>query len=124
MKPPPPPRVPRPEEVPVRAAELLEARRRGQRVLVRMPVLMHVPGRPQPLRGVTLAVSATGAMLLSTDPLPVGTKLVVENPQSQRKAGASVTRASKVTSEGAIIPVEFAEPAPSFWNIFFPPAAS
>ena len=109
------------DEGPVRAATLLEERRRSQRVIVRMPVVLHVPGRPKEIAGITVAVSETGAMLLVPEPLASGTRLIVENPSSHKKVGASVTRAPQVSAGGVLVPVEFAEPAPAFWNIFFPP---
>ncbi len=117
-------RQPKADEGPVRAATLLEDRRRSQRVMVRMPVLLHLAGRAEPVRGMTVAVSETGAMLLMKEPLPLGAKVEVENPKSQKRANASVTRAPQVSNEGALVPVEFVEPSPSFWNIFFPPQGS
>lgn len=112
------------DEGPVRAATLLEERRRCQRVMVRMTAVLHVPGNSKEITALTVAVSENGAMLLLQEPLAVGTKLVVENPRTQKRAGASVTRTPQVTAEGALVPIEFAEPAPAFWQIFFPPAAS
>ena len=109
------------DEGPVRAASLLEDRRRSQRVMVRMPVVLHVTGRQKEIKCVTVAVSETGAMLMVYEPLPMGTQLIVENPSSQKKVGANVSRSPQVTAEGALVPVEFMEPAPNFWNIFFPP---
>ena len=112
------------EEGPVPAASLMEERRRSQRVMVRMPVVLHIPERSKDISAMTVAVSESGAMLVLREPLPSGTKLVVENPATQKRAGATVTRAPQSTAEGSLIPVEFAEPAPGFWNIFFPPSGS
>jgi hypothetical protein len=116
-----PVRQPKAEEGPVRAATLLEERRRSQRVMVRMPINLHLAGRNDPIRGVTIAVSETGAMLMLSEPLAMGTKLEVENVKSQKRAHASVTRAPQVNNEGTLVPIEFVEPSPAFWNIFFPP---
>jgi hypothetical protein len=108
-------------EKPLRAVPLKEERRRSQRVMVRMPVLLHVPGRTQVVRGVTLFVSEVGAMIVIPEPLAAGTKLALENPNSNKKVSASVTRSPQVTSEGALLPVEFSEKSPAFWDIVFPP---
>jgi PilZ domain len=101
-----------------------EERRRAQRVLLRMPVLVHVIGKAQPLEGHTHTVSASGAMLVIPEPLAEGTKVVVENPKTQSKVESRVVRPPQVAHEGALVPVEFTSPAPNFWGIFFPPAVN
>ena len=99
-----------------------EERRRAQRVLVRIPVLVHLPGRDKPIEGTTHTVSATGGMIILRQGLEAGTKLVLENPRTQQKVEASVVRPAQLNTEGSLIPVEFLAPAPRFWNIFFPPS--
>jgi hypothetical protein len=101
-----------------------EERRRAQRVLLRMPVLIHLPGKANPLNGFTHTVSASGAMIILPEGLPTGTKLSIENPKSQKKVDAHVVRPPQMNSEGSLIPIEFTTPCPQFWNIFFPPNAS
>src|SRR5271169_641256 len=51
-----------------------EERRRAQRVLVRIPVLVHLPGKANPLQGTTHTVSANGALIILPQGLPTGTK--------------------------------------------------
>ena len=99
-----------------------EERRRAQRVLLRMPVLIYLPGKTNPLNGVTHTVSASGAMIILPEGLPMGSKLAIENPKNQKKVDAHVVRPPQMNSEGSLIPIEFTVPAPQFWNIFFPPA--
>jgi hypothetical protein len=100
-----------------------EERRRAQRVLLRMPVVIHIAGKSQAtVNGITHTVSASGAMILVPDPLPEGTKLTIENPKTQMRVEAKVVRPPQFTGEGSLIPVEFSTPSPTFWNIFFPPA--
>jgi len=101
-----------------------EERRRAQRVLLRMPVLVHVIGKPEPLAGHTHTVSASGAMLVISEPLAEGTKVIVENPKTQLKVESRVVRPPQVAHEGALVPVEFTSPSPNFWGIFFPPAVN
>jgi hypothetical protein len=96
-----------------------EERRRSQRVLVRMPVIVHVAGKA--LQGNTHTVSAGGAMVILKEGLSEGTKVTVENPATKAKVEAKVVRPPQMNQEGSLVPVEFATPSPTFWNIFFPP---
>jgi hypothetical protein len=96
-----------------------EERRRSQRVLVRMPVIVHVAGKV--LQGNTHTVSAGGAMVILKEGLSEGTKVTVENPATKAKVEAKVVRPPQMNQEGSLVPVEFATPSPTFWNIFFPP---
>jgi hypothetical protein len=89
-----------------------------------MPVLIHLPGKANPLNGFTHTVSAGGAMIILPEGLPTGTKLSIENPKSQKKVEAHVVRPPQMNSEGSLVPIEFTVPSPNFWNIFFPPNAS
>jgi hypothetical protein len=101
-----------------------EERRRAQRVLLRMPVLLHLPGKTNPINGFTHTVSATGAMVILPEGLPTGTKLAIENPKTQKKVEAHVVRPPQMNPEGSLVPIEFTAPSPQFWNIFFPPVAN
>lgn len=98
-----------------------EERRRAQRVLLRMPVLVHIADNPKAIEGFTHTVSATGAMIILKEGIPQGTKFIVENPKTQQKVEVNVVRPPQMNQEGSLIPVEFLAPAPLFWNIVFPP---
>jgi hypothetical protein len=98
-----------------------EERRRAQRVLLRMPVLVHIANNPKPVEGVTHTVSASGAMIILKEGIPQGTKFTLENPKTQQKVEVNVVRPPQMNQEGSLIPIEFLAPAPQFWNIFFPP---
>jgi PilZ domain len=98
-----------------------EERRRAQRVLLRMPILVHLPNRPKPIEGFTHTVSASGAMIILAEGLSQGTKLSIENPKTQKKVEAHVVRPPQMNPEGSLVPIEFTAPSPQFWNIFFPP---
>jgi hypothetical protein len=60
-------------------------------------------------------------MVVIPEPLTEGTKVTIENPKTQAKVEAKVVRPPQITAEGSLVPVEFATPSPTFWNIFFPP---
>jgi hypothetical protein len=97
-----------------------EERRRAQRVLLRIAVVIHVAGKP-PIQGHTHTVSASGAMSVMTEPLAEGPKATIENTKTQNKVEAKVARPPQTTGEGSLVPVEFLTPSPTFWNVFFPP---
>jgi hypothetical protein len=101
-----------------------EERRRAQRVMLRMTVLVHVPGKPEALHAMTITVSETGGMIVMKDPLAMGAKLTVENPRTKKTVEAHVVRPPQTTAEGSQVPVEFTSPSPNFWGVFFPPAAN
>jgi len=101
-----------------------EERRRAQRVLLKMPVIVHIPGKTTPLHGFTHTVSASGAMIVLPEGIPMGTKLSVENPKTSKKVEAHVVRPPQLNADGSLVPIEFTTPFPQFWNIFFPPNAS
>ena len=98
-----------------------EERRRAQRVLLKMPVLVHVANNPKPIEGFTHTVSATGAMIILREGIAQGTKFILENPKTQQKVEVNVVRPPQMNQDGSLIPVEFLSPAPLFWNIVFPP---
>lgn len=101
-----------------------EERRRAQRVLLRMPVVAHIAGKPKPLDGFTHTVSANGAMVILPEGLPAGSKFTLENPKTNERVEVHVVRPPQINAEGSLVPVEFLSPSPKFWNIFFPPAVN
>ena len=121
----PSPNVKAPAASPVRPAlqrqPTAEERRRAQRVLLRMAILVHVAGKPEPMKGFTHTVSATGAMIILPEGFAQGTKFTIENPKSQQKVEVNVVRPGQMNQEGSLLPIEFLTPAPLFWNIVFPP---
>jgi len=98
-----------------------EERRRAQRVFLRMPVVVYIEGKANPIHGTTHTVSASGAMIILPQGLATGTKISVENPKTQKKVEAHVVRPPVMNAEGSLVPIEFTTPSPQFWNIFFPP---
>ncbi len=98
-----------------------EERRRAQRVLLRIRVMVQVEGKSDQVEGSTHTVSASGAMLIVPHGIAEGTKVTIENPKTQAKVEARVVRPPQMTHEGSQVPVEFTTPAPNFWGIFFPP---
>ncbi len=100
-----------------------EDRRRSQRVLIRMPVTLEfaADGKRITLNAATESVNDHGAMLLCPRSLAAETQLQVRNGQTQQQRLCRVVRAAIESGDGYLVPVEFADPAPGFWGISFPP---
>jgi hypothetical protein len=99
-----------------------EERRRAQRVLLRIRVVVQIVGKATSYEGHTHTVSASGGMLILPEGLPEGTMVTIENPKAQTKVEARAVRPPQMSHEGSLVPVEFTSPSPNFWGIFFPPA--
>jgi hypothetical protein len=87
-----------------------------------MPVLLHIPNKPEPVKAETHTVSQTGAMLLVREGFPEGAMLTIEHPQTQARVEVRIVRAAQLSQGGSLQPIEFVTPAPHFWGVFFPPA--
>lgn len=100
-----------------------EERRRSQRVVIRVPVTLHleIAGQAVTIRSETVAVNDHGTMLLCSRSLDAETRLDLENDRTRKRVQCRVTRTPRDTPEGFLVPVEFAAPAPGFWQISFPP---
>lgn len=101
-----------------------EEKRRSQRVIVRVPVTLLWTDKGQPIKinCHTVAVNIHGAMILGASALEENTKLEIVNQRTGDKIGCRVTRASRESAEGFLIPVEFVSASPNFWQITFPPS--
>lgn len=100
-----------------------EERRRSQRVIIRIPVTleMMVSGKKVTMRATTASVNDHGAMLVCTKNLPVDALFDLINDRTEQRQVCRVVRAPVDNQGGYLLPVEFAEPAPGFWHISFPP---
>lgn len=105
------------------ATAAMEERRRGQRVLLRVPAQLFVTtdGKEITLSVNTISVNHHGALLLCPQSIPQESQILLENCRTRDKIGCRVTRPVKETPDGFQIPIEFEKPAPNFWQIVFPP---
>jgi hypothetical protein len=114
------------KELSNRGAGLLpgEERRRSQRVIIRVPVTLLVTEKGQAMKisAHTVAVNIHGAMIVSPRSLDADTNLELVNGRTDEKVATRVTRATRESSEGFLIPLEFTSPSPNFWQITFPPS--
>ncbi len=101
-----------------------EDRRRSQRVLLRVPVQVHVTlqGKPSTHDVITLNVNAHGALVAMKQHLPTGTSVVLEHSATKQRMACKVVRPPSETPEGFHTALEFDSVAPDFWKIAFPPA--
>lgn len=103
---------------------LMQDRRRGQRVLLRVRAQIHVAlgGTASTLEATTLSVNPRGALVVVKQNLPPETRFVLEHNGTRERVPCKVVRPAKEMPEGFHTPVEFDEAAPDFWKIAFPPA--
>jgi hypothetical protein len=100
-----------------------EERRRSQRVIIRVPVMLEatMSGQKITSAAVTVAVNIHGAMVLCSRSFDAETKLEIRNERTADRTIVRVTRTPRESAEGFLIPLEFTEPSPNFWRISFPP---
>ena len=100
------------------------ARRRGQRVLLRVRASIHVAlqGKVTTFDVATLSVNPLGAIVVMKDSLPTETRLVLEHGGTRQRVACKVARPPRQMPEGFHVPLEFDPPAPDFWKIDFPSA--
>jgi len=100
-----------------------EERRRSQRVVLRVPVILKivVAGKAVTARAVTVSVNDQGAMLQCTRTFPAETTLELQNDRTNDKISCRVVRTPIENTDGYLIPIDVVAPSPSFWRISFPP---
>lgn len=91
------------------------ARRRSQRLLLQIPVVVLIPS---PKKGSlreetnTLAVNAHGALLILGAKVELGTRLIFQNPRSQEEQPCKVVYLGPTAGGKTQVGVEFEQPAP------------
>lgn len=103
---------------------LANNRRRSQRVLMKVPVVVSVQAGATPLTEEethTLAVSAHGALVAVSAPLYRGQRLRLSNPQTKDSLECVVAHIDRFPNEPVKVGVEFLLPNPTFWHVAFPP---
>ncbi len=103
---------------------LQQDRRRVQRVMLRVPVSIHIAlqGKETTLDATTMSVSNGGALVILNQSLPADSRLILEHGQTKERVACRVTRAPREMPDGSHVSVEFDSPAPNFWRIVFPPS--
>jgi hypothetical protein len=98
--------------------------RRTERVLLRVPVLVHLHAEndgSSSEESYTLVVNAHGALSSLAVTVQLGQKLVLENRVSREQEECSVVYVGDKQAGKAEVGIAFAHPAPHFWHVDFPP---
>jgi hypothetical protein len=99
------------------------AQRRSERVLLDIPIVVRgrSGNRAFQEETFTVTISAHGALLMLEADVALGQELVVMNPKNWDEREARVAYKGAVHAGLAQVAVEFAKPAPEFWQIDSPP---
>jgi hypothetical protein len=100
------------------------ARRRSQRVLVQVGVLIrgqNPQGTPFEEETETLAINAHGALILLQARVTSGSKVLMKHKRTEEEQECHVVFLGPVRSGKAEIGLEFSSPRPGFWRVAFPP---
>jgi hypothetical protein len=99
-------------------------RRRSQRVLLRLPVLVigrGPDGQHVSENAFTVNVSSRGALIQMSMRVEAGQKILCRNPDTLEEQFVRVIHISPAAEGKSEVGVEFLKPAPKFWRIAFPP---
>jgi hypothetical protein len=100
-------------------------RRRSQRVLLRMPILViGIDEKKQPLseHTHTSVVSAHGGLIHLTMKVRVGQLLIIRNPETSEEQSCRVSYVKPVQDGESEVGLDFITPVSNFWHVAFPPS--
>ena len=99
-------------------------RRRSQRVLLRLPILIVARGADNQHvseNAFTTNVSAHGALLHMSLRVQAGQKILLRNTETLEEQFVRVVHITPAAEGKSEVGVDFLKPAPKFWRISFPP---
>lgn len=102
----------------------LQNRRRSQRVLLQVAVLVRTEmpgGKRLQIQAFTLVVNAHGGLLESPLRMIADQQITLINPQTRMEADCKVVRVEGPSRELFTVAFEFHQRSPRFWPITFPP---
>lgn len=101
------------------------SRRRSQRVVLTMPVVVTTEGAPRDAyfeeQTHTLIVNLHGALIVLAGKVSKGQKLKMRNRATQEEQVCQVASLGSKVDGKTQVGVEFLKPSPDFWHISFPP---
>ena len=100
-------------------------RRRSERVMLHMPVMVLAENEERQQMRVeakTLVVNAHGGLMEMKEHLHVGQSFLLTNPATGSEMSCRVVRSDESGMDDFRIAFEFDRPAPKFWPVTFPPA--
>jgi hypothetical protein len=99
-------------------------RRRSQRVLLRLPILIIARGADNQHvseNAFTTNVSAHGALLLLSMRVALNQKILIRHIETLEEQFVRVVHVTPAAEGKSEVGVDFLKPAPKFWRISFPP---
>ena len=102
-----------------------ENRRRSERVILRMSVLVVAENEDRKQiqeKAETQVVNAHGGLLRMRQHLHVGQSFLLNNPQNSMEMSCRVVRTEEDGLDFFRVAFEFDRPTTNFWPIVFPPA--
>ncbi len=99
-------------------------KRRSQRIEWTVPVVVHRAPKEGPQfyeRAQTLVVNAHGALVALAEKVTAEQRLLMQNIDSGEQKECRVVYVEKERTGPTKVAVEFAQPAPTFWRIAYPP---
>ena len=99
--------------------------RRSQRIDLSVAVVVHRPKSEGPQfyeNTKTLVVSAHGALVALKGMVAPKQRLLLQNTSSGEQQECRVVSVNKDLTGPPTVAVEFAQPAPDFWRVAFPPS--
>jgi PilZ domain len=100
-------------------------RRRSERVMLQVPVVVQVrtrDGKEVREETQTVVVNAHGGLLKLRIEVKAGQPILLINEKSKVQQGCRVVRVETSEAGHSAVAFEFDRPAPNFWPIVFPPA--
>jgi hypothetical protein len=95
-------------------------KRRSQRILLQVPVLIGLAGEPSQEECETVEIGAFGALLVLSRNVDIGQSLVLTNPQSLLQLSCFVRNSKRMEDGSNCVAVEFAAESNKFWGMTFP----
>lgn len=99
-------------------------RRRSERVILRVPVIVQAngrDGRKMEEEAQTSVVNAHGGLLKLQMAVQAGQPILLINAQTKMQQSCRVVRVETSLGGQSAVAFEFDQPAPHFWPITFPP---
>ena len=103
----------------------MNTRRRSQRVLLRMPILVIAIGadkQPVSEKTYTAVVNAHGGLIYLAMKVRVGQALIIRNPESSEEQSCRVAYVNEAHDGKCEVGLEFTTATSNFWHVAFPPA--
>jgi hypothetical protein len=114
---------PRPYYLEPSAGPVFQDRRRGERTMLRLNLVVRLEtskGRPRQTHAFTVVVNANGGQLRSPFRMAVDQEITLVNPQTAKEVRCRVVEAKRTAEGNYLVSFGFEQPDPSFWPMSCP----